>query len=93
MKRNGGEQVGPAVLYFGCRRAEEDFLYREELEAAQRDGTLSRLEVAFSRAGPEKEYVQHLMRVQVCLFSRVDFVTGEAKPQRLFLPFSFETSN
>jgi len=65
MEGSGGDGSGPAVLYFGCRRPEEDFLYREELEGAQRDGTLSRLEVAFSRAGPEKVYVQHLMRSQV----------------------------
>jgi cytochrome P450/NADPH-cytochrome P450 reductase len=57
--------VGQAVLYFGCRRPEEDFLYREDLEVAKQDGTLSRLEVAFSRATQDKVYVQHLMRNQV----------------------------
>lgn len=52
----------PAWLFFGCRRQEEDYLYREDLEAFQRDGTLTQLHVAFSRAGPDKVYVQHLMR-------------------------------
>jgi len=36
-------------------------LYKEEFEAMAADGTLTRLETAFSRAGPEKVYVQHRM--------------------------------
>lgn len=59
--------MGQAVLYFGCRRPEEDFLYREDFNMAEQDGTLSRLEVAFSRATKDKVYVQHLMRNQVRL--------------------------
>eukprot|EP00192_Tetraselmis_astigmatica_P002117 CAMPEP_0117660210 /NCGR_PEP_ID=MMETSP0804-20121206/6847_1 /TAXON_ID=1074897 /ORGANISM="Tetraselmis astigmatica, Strain CCMP880" /LENGTH=1063 /DNA_ID=CAMNT_0005466925 /DNA_START=281 /DNA_END=3472 /DNA_ORIENTATION=- len=48
----------PAALFFGCR-GEADFLYQSELRAAAMDGTLELLSVAFSRAGPEKVYVQH----------------------------------
>lgn len=54
--------AAPAWLFFGCRRQEEDYLYRDDLEEFARDGTLSQLQVAFSRAGPSKVYVQHLMR-------------------------------
>ncbi len=36
-------------------------MYKEDWAALQQDGTLSQLRVAFSRAGPEKVYVQHLI--------------------------------
>ena len=42
--------AGPCWLFFGCRRSEEDYLYRSEWDAFLRAGTLTRLEVAFSRA-------------------------------------------
>jgi sulfite reductase alpha subunit-like flavoprotein len=51
----GSDDVaGEAWLFFGCRTADEDYLYREEFEAMAADGTLTKLETAFSRAGPEK---------------------------------------
>ncbi len=61
-----GAQVAPAWLFFGCRRAEEDYLYRDDMEGFVNDGTLTHLEVAFSRnpanPGGRKVYVQHLMK-------------------------------
>lgn len=63
--RSAEARVGPAWLYCGCRRREEDFLYGDELQAFVDDGTLTRLEVAFSREGPSKVYVQHLIAKQV----------------------------
>ncbi|WP_223068219.1 bifunctional cytochrome P450/NADPH--P450 reductase [Paenibacillus caui] len=60
--RDEGRKLGEARLFFGCRHPQQDFLYREELEAAQRDGLVT-LYTAFSRVeGREKCYVQHLMR-------------------------------
>ena len=56
----GTNKVGDTDLFFGCRRPEEDYIYEDELMRYTRDGTLTRLEVAFSRAG-NKKYVQHLM--------------------------------
>eukprot|EP00850_Spirogloea_muscicola_P010662 SM000063S20052 [mRNA] locus=s63:487201:491105:+ [translate_table: standard] len=53
--------VGESWLFFGCRRQEEDFLYRDELEGFVADGTLSRLVVAYSRTTDKKVYVQHRM--------------------------------
>lgn len=52
---------GRSWLFFGDQQAACDFLYREELEAFQRDGFLSRLELAFSRDQKEKIYVQNRM--------------------------------
>jgi sulfite reductase (NADPH) flavoprotein alpha-component len=48
-------------LFFGDQRRDLDFLYRDELEAYQKDGFLD-LELAFSRDQAEKVYVQHRMR-------------------------------
>ncbi|KAJ9609380.1 hypothetical protein H2200_005707 [Cladophialophora chaetospira] len=59
-----GKPIGQMILFFGCRRPEEDFIYKEELEAAQNvvnaDG-VERLKIitAFSRVeGQLKVYVQ-----------------------------------
>lgn len=51
-------------LFFGDRRAAQDFLYRRELESFVADGSLSRLDTAFSRDGDGKVYVQDRMRQQ-----------------------------
>lgn len=54
--------VGAAILYFGCRRPEADFLYAAEWAAHQAEGTLLALHTAFSRVpGQPKVYVQHAM--------------------------------
>ena len=58
------DAIGPCWLFFGCRRAEEDFLYREDLEGFRASGVLDALHCAFSRENEEgkKTYVQHLIR-------------------------------
>jgi len=48
-------------LFFGNPHRASDFLYEDELTAYQKDGTLSRLDLAWSRDQKEKIYVQHLM--------------------------------
>jgi sulfite reductase (NADPH) flavoprotein alpha-component len=52
---------GKNWLFFGDQRATTDFLYRDELAALMEDGTLTRLETAFSRDQADKIYVQHRM--------------------------------
>lgn len=49
-------------LFFGEQRRATDFYYRDELGDLQRDGTLDRLDVAFSRDQRAKVYVQDRMR-------------------------------
>lgn len=42
-------QLGEAILFFGCRYSEKDFLYRHELETYLKSGVLSNLFTSFSR--------------------------------------------
>lgn len=51
---------GRNVLFTGCRHEHQDFLYGAALRAAAAAGRLD-LHAAFSRDGPTKVYVQHLM--------------------------------
>jgi len=53
--------TGQNWLFFGDQKASTDFLYREELEAWQKEGVLHKLSTAFSRDQSEKIYVQHRM--------------------------------
>jgi sulfite reductase (NADPH) flavoprotein alpha-component len=52
---------GKNWLFFGEQRSKTDFYYRDELDTMQREGSLHRLDTAFSRDQPEKIYVQHRM--------------------------------
>ncbi len=53
---------GPAWLFFGNPHAATDYLYRDELEVFLATGTLTRLDVAFSRDQAAKVYVQDRVR-------------------------------
>jgi len=53
---------GPNWLLFGDRHFASDFLYQSEWLRYRKCGLLNRLDVAFSRDGAEKHYVQHLMQ-------------------------------
>jgi len=48
-------------LFFGAQKSSCDFFYKEELEAYQRDGVLTRFDTAFSRDQDYKIYVQTRM--------------------------------
>jgi cytochrome P450 / NADPH-cytochrome P450 reductase len=58
-----GASLGPAMLFFGCRHPDQDFLYADELKAFAADG-ITELHTAFSRAEVPKTYVQHLVAAQ-----------------------------
>ncbi|MGB6071091.1 MAG: bifunctional nitrate reductase/sulfite reductase flavoprotein subunit alpha [Rhodococcus sp. (in: high G+C Gram-positive bacteria)] len=54
--------TGHNWLFFGEQHADTDFYYRDELTAMLSDGSLNRLDVAFSRDQKDKVYVQDRMR-------------------------------
>jgi cytochrome P450/NADPH-cytochrome P450 reductase len=58
-----GAALGPAMLFFGCRHPDQDFIYADELKAFAADG-IAELHTAFSRAEGPKTYVQHLVAAQ-----------------------------
>ena len=55
---------GRSWLFFGERNFRTDFLYQTEWQDWLKDGTLRRIDVAFSRDSSEKVYVQHRMKEQ-----------------------------
>jgi len=76
-----GTPVGKTILFFGCRRKAEDFLYEEEWKVSITTSTRTidfanisdqqykadlgdkfEMYTAFSRDGPKKVYVQHLIK-------------------------------
>lgn len=62
MKHEQGKQVGPSLLFFGCRSPEQDFIYADELQRYASEG-ITKLECAFSRLdGQPKTYVQNVLK-------------------------------
>lgn len=60
-QQSGASHLGDAMLFFGCRHPDADFLYQEELERAH-GASLVELSVAYSRMGddalPTADYFQ-----------------------------------
>eukprot|EP00744_Colponema_vietnamica_P005156 GILI01007579.1.p1 GENE.GILI01007579.1~~GILI01007579.1.p1 ORF type:complete len:640 (-),score=167.06 GILI01007579.1:308-2227(-) len=57
-------ELGEAMLFFGCRNQKDDYLYEEFINKAIGDKIITELHVAFSRDQPEKIYVQHMLQRQ-----------------------------
>ncbi|EDW87914.1 NADPH--cytochrome P450 reductase isoform X1 [Drosophila yakuba] len=83
--RDEGKTVGESILYFGCRKRSEDYIYESELEEWVKKGTLN-LKAAFSRDQGKKVYVQHLLEQDADLIWNVIgenkghfYICGDAK--------------
>ncbi|EGC32987.1 hypothetical protein DICPUDRAFT_155023 [Dictyostelium purpureum] len=58
---NSIQSLGKALFYFGCRHEAKDYLYRNEFEQFEKNGTITKLTTAFSRDSKDgkKNYVQN----------------------------------
>lgn len=62
-QKRHGKDVGKTLLFFGCRRSDEDYLYKDEwAELFNTLGGDSRIINAFSRETDQKIYVQQRLR-------------------------------
>ncbi len=84
-ERRATAASGKNWLFFGDQQRANDFLYEEELTAWTKDGSLTRLDLAFSRDQAKKIYVQTRMLEQAAeLWSWLEagahvYVCGDAK--------------
>jgi cytochrome P450/NADPH-cytochrome P450 reductase len=61
--KDKGATLGPAMLFFGCRHPQQDYLYADELKRFAADG-ITELHTAFSRGDGPKTYVQNLIAAE-----------------------------
>ncbi|XP_058833155.1 NADPH--cytochrome P450 reductase isoform X1 [Topomyia yanbarensis] len=80
-----GKEIGQTILYFGCRKRTEDYIYEEELEDYAKQGVIN-LRSAFSRDQAHKVYVTHLLEEDMDLLWNVIgekkghfYICGDAK--------------
>jgi len=58
---SGHNVLGPAILYFGCRDSQHDFIYKDELQAWEKQGIVQ-VRPTFSRAPVEKGAERNMHR-------------------------------
>ncbi|ORX53232.1 cytochrome P450 [Hesseltinella vesiculosa] len=83
-----GKKVGANVLFFGCRRSDQDFIYKEEWARYQDLGVLTDLHVAFSRLDPPSpnKYVQHQVLLQASqVWSLMNPDEASTKPASIYI--------
>lgn len=61
-QREINQDSGRNWLFFGDWTEEGEYYYRDEMESWKEKGVLDRHDLAWSRQGSEKVYVQHLMK-------------------------------
>ena len=58
-QKEGGQEVGPALLFFGTNHPEVDYLYREEFARWQQAGLMELLPAFAQKPDGEVTFVQH----------------------------------
>jgi len=85
VQQDGGQEVGPALLFFGCDRPDIDFLYRDELAEWERRGVVTVLPTFADEPEDDMRFVQHRIWAErqrvVSLFAdgATVFVCGDGK--------------
>ncbi|ENH71776.1 NADPH--cytochrome P450 reductase [Fusarium oxysporum f. sp. cubense race 1] len=81
-----GKKVGKSLLFFGCRRRDEDYLYESEWQEHKNTlGDSFDIHAAFSRETKQKVYVQHLIKsyandvIDMIDNGAIVYVCGDAK--------------
>jgi cytochrome P450/NADPH-cytochrome P450 reductase len=59
VQKQGGQEVGPALLFFGTNHPEVDYLYREEFGRWQQAGVVDLLPAFAQKPDGEVTFVQH----------------------------------
>lgn len=65
LQARGGKTIGRTILFYGCRKSDEDFLYKDEWDTYSSSFTKGEFSLftAFSREDPLKKiYVQDMIR-------------------------------
>jgi cytochrome P450/NADPH-cytochrome P450 reductase len=82
--QSAGETLGRALLFYGCRHCDQDYIYRQEVEAYAAQGVVE-LHTAFSRLDPDRKvYVQdRIIEQKAAVWELVEagatfFVCGDA---------------
>ncbi|GLV31629.1 uncharacterized protein CBL_07390 [Carabus blaptoides fortunei] len=68
LQQNTDVKLGTAHLYYGCRYANRDYLYKTELKEYLNTGVFSKLFVCFSRENVKIKYVQDNIRENGTVF-------------------------
>lgn len=85
IQKAAGQEVGPALLFFGATDPEVDYLYRDELTAWQHDGVVEVLPTFSAKPTGDIRYVQHRVwaeRKRIEVFFRqgaIVFVCGDGR--------------
>jgi NADPH-ferrihemoprotein reductase len=56
------KRFGKVSLFFGCRKRDSDYIYKEEMQAWANQKIIDEYHLAFSREAGQKVYVQHLLK-------------------------------
>lgn len=72
------DEVGDVSVFFGCRRANHDYLYKDDLKKLTDENIITNLYSAFSRHTNSRQYVQDIMKTNPdCTKRLVDMIMSE----------------